>query len=98
MSEQKCCCRINVWALGLALAIIWAAALFILALFSQGNGYGAEYIRVINSVYIGYHASFVGGIIGAFWGFIDAFIAGVIFGWLYNLLKGPCSCKKEEKE
>ena len=92
---KDCYSRVSPWAFGLALAIIWAASLFIMAMFSYWFGYGANFVSSIGSLYFGYHASFAGGIIGAFWGFIDAFIGGAVFAWIYNaLLRNKDCCQR----
>lgn len=90
---DKCeckCCKLQALSFGMALGILWAAALFIMALVSSTKGaYGMGFVQSIGSVYLGYTSTFAGALIGAVWGFVDAFIGGAIFAWLYNLF-----CKK----
>ncbi len=94
---KDCYCRLGPWAFGFALAIIWAASLFIMALISHWFGYGSAFVSNMGTLYFGYHASLIGGIIGAFWGFIDAFIGGTVFAWIYNaLVSNKECCQKPE--
>ena len=94
---KDCYSRLNPLSFGVALAIIWAAVLFIMALISHWFGYGTGFVQGMGTLYFGYHASLVGAIIGAFWAFIDAFIGGVVFAWIYNaLLSNKDCCQKPE--
>jgi len=52
------------------------------------SGYGAAFLKVIDSIYPGYHMGqwgFFGVIVATLYAALDGFIAGIIFAWLYNL-------------
>lgn len=94
---KDCYSRLSPWAFGFALAIIWAASLFIMAMIAHWLNLGLRFVSIIGTFYFGYHAGAIGGIIGAFWGFIDAFIGGAVFVWIYNaLLNNKDCCQKPE--
>lgn len=84
--------KLSVKGLALALALVWG----ILGMFLVGLGnllwpeYGAEFLRVMASVYPGYHAapSFGQVIIGGLYGMLDGAVAGAVFAWLYNRFAG----------
>ena len=81
--------KLSVKAFALTSAVIWALAMFmVITLNMATGGYGAEFLKVMGSIYPGYHyGSGVSSIIvGSLYGFVDAGIAGLIFAWLYNLL------------
>jgi hypothetical protein len=78
--------KLDAKAMGLALGIIWAAAMIILGIVAMFFDYGRGFVQAIGSLYIGYKPTLVGSIIGAVWGFLDAGIFGVILAWLYNKL------------
>lgn len=85
MDKECTYCHFHVLSFGLALGLLWAFALFIVAIITiAAGGYGEGFIHSIGMMYIGYKPSFVGGLIGAIWGFVDAFVGGVILAWLYN--------------
>lgn len=84
--------RISLCHLGFALGLVWGVGLLLLGLISYSNGYGAEFIKVMGSIYIGYAPTVAGSIVGLFWGFIDAFITGVVIAWIYNYCADKC-CK-----
>ena len=87
--------RLNVKAFALAFGIIWGLGLFLLTwwiiLF---DGITAE-ITFIGRIYRGYSITPTGSFIGLIWAFIDGAIIGTLFAWLYNVIVGRASKKKE---
>jgi hypothetical protein len=81
--------KLNVWAFGLACALIWGLGLFALTwwiiAFAEE---GAEYNTILSRVYLGYAITPIGSVIGLVWALADGLIGGIIFAWLYNLLAG----------
>ena len=73
--------------LGLAGGIIQSVLLVIISLIFNANGYAAEFMNLITTIYPGYALeSMTGIIIGAFWAFLDGFIGLFLLAWLYNKL------------
>ncbi len=95
------CKKLHVLSFGLALGIVWSLSVFILGLLAM-TGYGAEFVKLIGSMYIGYTATIGGSFIGLAYGFIDMFIGGVIIAWLYNYFSRKtcksCKCCKPESK
>jgi hypothetical protein len=85
--------KLNVWAFGLACALIWGLGLFVLTwwiiAFDGQTGEATTFGRI----YRGYSISALGSVIGLVWAFVDGLIGGVIFAWLYNLLAGRMGAK-----
>jgi len=91
-------CHLHPWAFGFAAALLWAVAIFVLAIINAAGGaYGARFIFSLSAFYIGYAPTFIGAIIGAIWAFFDAGIGFLIFAWLYNCF-ARCCCKKEAEK
>ena len=83
--------KLNLKALSVALAILWAAAVFIVGLANLiWPTYGQAFLEMLASIYPGYHAAGTFGdtIAGSLYALLDGAIAGLIFGWLYNLIAG----------
>ena len=76
-------------SLGIALGILWGAALFFMTWLCYVTGwYGRLFLEFVGSVYPGYTISPLGSLVGLGYGFADMFVAGVVIGWLYNRLGG----------
>jgi len=81
--------RLNAVALGATAALIWGAAILVVA---SANlvwpPYGRAFLDLIASIYPGYHPGRSAGsvITGTLYGLVDAGVGGVVFAWLYNLL------------
>lgn len=72
-------------AAGLAVGILWGAAMLLVTVFNMQWGYGADFVTVFQGVYAwGYTTSWLGALVGGIYGFIDGFLAGFITVWLYN--------------
>ncbi len=81
--------KFNIKALALACAILWGAAVLLVALVNLINGaYGQHFLEMLSSCYPGYHAarSIVQVVIVTLYSITDGLICGAIFGWLYNWL------------
>jgi hypothetical protein len=82
--------KLRVIQLGLTAGIIWAGAVFLVALANLLlGGYGEAFLKVVDSIYPGYHSGqwgFVGVIVATLYAALDGFVAGLIFAWIYNLL------------
>ena len=79
--------KLNIKAMGLALGLIWGAAILVTGLANlMWEGYGQAGLAVIASVYPGYsgEASIGQVLIGTTYGLLDGFIGGVVFAWVYN--------------
>ena len=80
--------KLNVRALAMAAGVLWAAAMFYVAVANIAwPTYGQEFLQAMASVYPGYKAtpSLGQAIVGTLYGLVDAAAAGAIFAWLYNL-------------
>lgn len=83
---QKEKIMLNPKKLGFAAAILSAAVMLITTFLSITNGYGTEWLKMMQSIYPGYEISPLGCIVGAVYGFFDGFIFFYLFGKLYNKL------------
>ena len=82
--------RLNPLALGLAVGIVWGVWMLVLAIANLvTQGYGAEWIIVLASVYPGFAGTAPGAAIGFFWGLVDGFIAAALVALIYNRLARP---------
>ena len=83
--------KLNLKALSVTLAILWAGAVFIVGLANLiWPTYGQAFLKMLASIYPAYHATGTFGdtIAGSLYALVDGAIAGLIFGWLYNLIAG----------
>ena len=86
-------CRICPMVLGCSLGVFWGLSVFFLGLIAHWYpSYGAEFIKVIQSIYPGYAATIKGSFIGLGWGFVDLFCAGFLFALIFNALTKCKSC------
>jgi hypothetical protein len=79
--------KLNIKALMIALAILWAGAVFIVGVANLiWPDYGKAFLLILASIYPGYKASGLFGdmIAGSLYALVDGAIAGLILGWLYN--------------
>jgi hypothetical protein len=97
MDEHKVTHKLNPFALGMSLGILWGICTFIMALVVMSFEYGAGFVQGVGNLYIGYEATFIGALIGLLWAFIDAFIAGYLVAWVYNCVSS-CCCRKKCKK
>jgi hypothetical protein len=83
--------KLDVKALALAAGILWAlVVLFVGVVNLIWSGYGADFLRIVASIYPGYHAtSSIGDVIvGTLYALLDGAVCGWVFGWLYNMVAG----------
>jgi len=78
--------KLNPFAFGAAVGIVWGAVVFLYAVGAAYYGYGKELVVMLSSIYPGYSATLGGAVIGALYGFADGLIACYIVALLYNLL------------
>lgn len=79
--------KLDAKALALACAILWGAAVMVVALVNLAlGGYGQHFLELLSSFYPGYHATHSIGqvILVTIYAFFDGLIGGLVFGWLYN--------------
>ncbi len=83
--------RISARAMALVAALLWGGCLLLVGLINIGTpSYGAEFLRMMSSVYPGFHDTRTWGevVLGAVYGLVDGAIAGLLFAWLYNWAAG----------
>ncbi|HVU47719.1 MAG TPA: hypothetical protein VHD85_16430 [Terracidiphilus sp.] len=86
--------KLDIKALALTFAILWGAAVLLVALINLCCGnYGQNFLEMLASWYPGYHATrnFVEVLIVTVYAIFDGLIGGAIFGWLYNRLVKPAA-------
>jgi hypothetical protein len=87
--EEVLLMRLSAKAMTIASAILWGAAMFIVGIVNLiAPSHGAEFLRLISSVYPGFHDSrtFLGVIAGAMCGIVGGAIAGFLFGSIYDMV------------
>jgi hypothetical protein len=80
--------RISAKAMALVAALLWGGCLLFVGLINIGApSYGAEFLRMMSSIYPGFHDTRTWGevILGTVYGFVDGAIAGLLFAWLVQL-------------
>lgn len=80
--------RLNVKAMGLALGLLWGAAMLIVGLANMvWEGYAQAFVDLMASVYPGYHgtASLWQVSVATLYGLVDGAIGGAVLAWVYNL-------------
>jgi hypothetical protein len=86
--------KLNLKALAVAGAILWAGAVFLVGVANLiWPQYGKAFLLMLASIYPGYKASGLFGdmISGSLYALIDGALFGFILGWLYNLVAGKTS-------
>ena len=80
--------KFSIKAVGLTSAILWGGCMLVVGLINLGNAsYGADFLRLMSSVYPGADSSRDVGrvLLGTVYGFVDGGIAGLLFAALYKL-------------
>lgn len=80
--------KLSIKAFTFSCAILWAlTVLMVIALNMATGSYGAEFLKVVGSIYPGYHpgTGISGLIVGPLYGLVDGGIGGLVLAWLYNL-------------
>lgn len=81
--------RFCIRTMALTVGILWAVIFFLMALFNQWNGYGTEFLALMDSLYPGYApAGFGSVIVGTLYALVDGLICGAVFAWVYNRFLG----------
>lgn len=83
--------RLSVKSLALAVAIIWAACIFLVGIVNLAvPSYGAAFLQIASSIYPGFHNSrhFLDVLAGTGYAAVDGAIDGAILAWLYNCFVG----------
>jgi hypothetical protein len=86
--------KLNLKALILTFAILWAGVLFIVGLANLAwSGYGQAFLTMMASLYPGFSASgsFGDVVVGSLYALVDGAIVGFILGGLYNFMVGKFS-------
>ena len=81
--------RFDVKALAMSCAILWGAAVLLVALVNLVHGaYGGHFLEFLSSWYPGYHATRTIAQVAmvTLYAVVDGLVGGAIFGWLYNSL------------
>lgn len=80
--------KLDAIRLGCALATLWGAIVLLVGVANLiFNGYGAAFLKALDSLYPGYHYGewgFLGVLVATLYGILDGWVCGAIFGWLYN--------------
>lgn len=83
--------RLSIKALGITSALLWGGAMLVCGIANLASAsYGAQFLKVISSIYPGFHASrtISDVLVGTCYGLVDGGLGGVIFAWLYNRIVG----------
>ncbi|MCJ7679769.1 MAG: hypothetical protein MUP70_03495 [Candidatus Aminicenantes bacterium] len=82
--------KLNAKSLALTGGIVWALIVFLIGVVNLlFSGYGAEFLKLIDSIYPGYTFGkwgFLGVLVGSIYAFVDVFIIAFVFAWIYNKL------------
>ncbi|HEX3744436.1 MAG TPA: hypothetical protein VHW09_10920 [Bryobacteraceae bacterium] len=83
--------RVSLKAITLSSAILWSLAMLLVGLIHMAtHTYGAEFLRIVSSVYPGADTAPTIGrvLLGTVYGFVDGGVAGFLFGLLYDSFIG----------
>jgi hypothetical protein len=83
--------RVSLKSFALSSAILWGGAmLFVGLIHLAAPAYGADFLRIMSSVYPGADTSRTLGsvLLGTAYGFVDGGIGGLLFGLLYSAFSG----------
>ena len=84
--------KISMKAVALTFALMGGGCMLFVGLINLADAsYGAEFLRMMSSVYPGADTAPTIGrvLLGTVYGFFDGGIAGCLFVWLYRILAGP---------
>jgi len=87
--------KLNIKAFALACGLVWGFGILFLTWWIIALDGATGEVPFLGRVYRGYNISPLGSIIGFAWALIDGAIGGAIFAWLYNLIAGRSSNRKE---
>lgn len=86
--------KLSIRAISLTMGLLWAACMFIVGVVNlAAPAYGADFLRMMSSVYPGFHDSHTWGsvVVGTLYGFVDGAIGGLVFAWIYDWIAGHAS-------
>ncbi|MFH1018697.1 MAG: hypothetical protein V1798_11035 [Pseudomonadota bacterium] len=92
--------KLCVCAFGTACGFLSGLAILVVGLINRfTDGYGCDYLKILENLYPGYHAG--SGLknlgIGLIYTIVDGFICGALLALVYNWVAGCCChCKCEE--
>lgn len=78
---------ISLKPIALSSAILWGGAMLLVGLAHMADpSYGADFLRIMSSVYPGADTTATLGrvLLGTVYGFVDGGVAGLLFGLLYD--------------
>jgi len=87
--------RLDVKAFALVCGLVWGIGLFLGTWWIIALDGATGQVPFIGQIYRGYNISPLGSIVGLGWALIDGIIGGAIFAFLYNIIAGRSSNKKE---
>ena len=87
--------KLNIKAFALACGLVWGFGILFLTWWIIALDGATGEVPFLGRVHRGYNISPLGSIIGFAWALIDGAIGGAIFAWLYNLIAGRSSNRKE---
>jgi hypothetical protein len=79
--------RLSSKAMALTCGLLWGGCMLAVGLIHWGDAsYGADFLRIMSSVYPGYHASATLGsvAIGTLYGLLDGAFGGFLFSSIYD--------------
>ena len=79
--------RVSAKVMATVVALLWGGCLLFVGLINIGApSYGADFLRMMSSVYPGFHDTRTWGevVLGTVYGLVDGAIGGLLFAWLYN--------------
>ena len=79
--------KLSVRAITIAMGLLGAGCMLVVGIINLfAPGYGADFLRMMSSIYPGFHDSrtWASVAIGTLYGFADGAIFGLIFSWLYD--------------
>jgi len=82
--------KLNVKALAITFALLWGAAVFLVAAAHRFYpGYGGAFLSGVSSIYPGFHvAGLRAAIVGGLYAMLDGAVCGALIGWIYNRVSG----------
>lgn len=83
--------KLSVNAVAFTMGLLWAGCMLLVGIVNLAHpGYGADFLRMMSSVYPGFHDAHTWGsvAIGTLYGFVDGLVGGWIFAWIYDRIAG----------
>jgi hypothetical protein len=83
--------KLSIPAAGLTAGLLGAASMLVVGTINWAMpAYGADFLRMMSSIYPGFHDSrtWLSVVIGTLYGFADGAIAGLVFAWIYDRIAG----------